>query len=391
MPRMPEPLNGPLRLCGVLSSHVGDEKRLKRLEHCFDSIAQQTQALAGFFVVWSSPESLAPKVEALLASLQEHVHVKTLRQDRRTSQFYDIRWLYQEYISKEPPNTWLLFSDDDDLWGPERVRLYGAVVDRHGRQPGVTGVCATHKVRPKHRTDVATSASMVEQQLAKGAAMHCGGVHQEEEFFDFACPTGSLGAFLEICNDETLLHPFCDLRFTRFLQEYYEGGKVMYFPTDQTNPWVYYYSTAYRSPEDAATYEQFVKQDQASTVVRSRKEDRMRAEELCKKMGGAYWGKAERGPDKEELDEMTDFVAALRQNIEAILIRHFPETPMKTGEMKRIAVGQASGASHRDEREVPGAQILPTTDSLSHHKNLWGSNHFKIFESFRFVMLMAIL
>ena len=25
MPRMPEPLNGPLRLCGVLSSHVGDE------------------------------------------------------------------------------------------------------------------------------------------------------------------------------------------------------------------------------------------------------------------------------------------------------------------------------------------------------------------------------
>lgn len=64
---------------------------------------------------------------------------------------------------------------------------------------------------------------------------------------------------------------------------------------------------------------------------------------------------------------------------------------MKTGEMKRIAVGQASGASHRDEREVPGAQILPTTDSLSHHKNLWGSNHFKIFESFRFVMLMAIL
>eukprot|EP00913_Durusdinium_trenchii_P033239 g31116.t1 len=96
MPRMPEPLNGPLRLCGVLSSHVGDEKRLKRLEHCFDSIAQQTQALAGFFVVWSSPESLAPKVEALLASLQEHVHVKTLRQDRRTSQFYDIRWLYQD-------------------------------------------------------------------------------------------------------------------------------------------------------------------------------------------------------------------------------------------------------------------------------------------------------
>ena len=43
---------------------------------------------------------------------------------------------------------------------------------------------------------------------------------------------------------------------------------------DKTNPWVYYYSTAYRRPEDAEIYEQFVEQDQASTVVKSRKEDR---------------------------------------------------------------------------------------------------------------------
>ena len=37
---------------------------------------------------------------------------------------------------------------------------------------------------------------------------------------------------------------------------------------------MYYYSTAYRRPEDAEIYEQFVEQDQASTVVKSRKEDR---------------------------------------------------------------------------------------------------------------------
>ena len=43
---------------------------------------------------------------------------------------------------------------------------------------------------------------------------------------------------------------------------------------DKTNPWVYYYSTAYRRPEDAEIYEQFVEQDKASTVVKSRKEDR---------------------------------------------------------------------------------------------------------------------
>jgi len=53
-----------------------------------------------------------------------------------------------------------------------------------------------------------------------------------QEFFDFACPASSLGVFLEMCNDQTLLHPFCDLRFSRFLQEYYQGGKVMQLGPD---------------------------------------------------------------------------------------------------------------------------------------------------------------
>lgn len=64
----------------------------------------------------------------------------------------------EEYISKEPPNTWLLFSDDDDLWGPERVRLYGAVVDRHGRQPGVTGVPRESTEAPRRKTPGVTQS-----------------------------------------------------------------------------------------------------------------------------------------------------------------------------------------------------------------------------------------
>ena len=30
------------------------------------------------------------------------------------------------YDNSEKAGTWLIFSDDDDLWGPERVRLYSA-------------------------------------------------------------------------------------------------------------------------------------------------------------------------------------------------------------------------------------------------------------------------
>lgn len=41
--------------------------------------------------------------------------------------------------------TWLLFTDDDDLWAPQRVRSYAAVISAHAATPGVTAICATHK------------------------------------------------------------------------------------------------------------------------------------------------------------------------------------------------------------------------------------------------------
>ncbi|CAJ1375767.1 unnamed protein product [Effrenium voratum] len=351
---LPPPLSAELRVCGVLSSHVGDEQRLRRLQNCLASAAQGPglgPGLAAFFAVFSAgSEALASAAEKALEALRAALAprpVRWLRQTERGSQFYDLRVLFREVLAKEPAGTWLLFSDDDDLWGPARVPIYYSVIDQHARKSGVTAVCATHKVRPKDRRKVAATQQEVGKHLKSGDAVICGGVHQEEEFFDFACPCESLGVFLEMCNEETLRHPFCDLRFTRFLQEYYEGGKAMYIPTDKAEHWVYYYATAYRVPEDRDTYEQFVAQGQASTVVRTISSDREEAQELCKQMGGKA--------GEKDLAEMTDFVAALRQNIEAIIIRQrlvgplfmdtprFPEVPMKVGEMKRIAVGQLQG------------------------------------------------
>jgi len=331
-----------LRLAGVLSSNIGDQKRLARLTQCLRSVEEQTVRLAAFFIVWSAPDALVQPVQELLANFTNTLKpspVHCLRQTKRTSQFYDIRWLYHERISKEPLGTWLIFTDDDDLWGPRRVEMYLAQINAHAHQPRVTGVCATHKVRPSHRGKVANTVKEVEKHLTSGDAKHCGGVHVEEEFFDHSCPSESLGKFLSLCNEETLLHPFCDLRFTRFLQEYKEGGKVMYFPTDN-GIWMYYYSTAYRTPDDAEAYTQYEEQDQASTVCKHRDEDKAEAVNLCR--AALAGGK----PTPEDLAGMVDFVAALRQNIEGVLIRQFPEDPMDESSLKRIAVGQLQGQLH---------------------------------------------
>lgn len=334
--------SGP-RLVGVLSSHVGNHHRLARLGQLFYSVGAQTQKLSAFFVVWSAPEALVPSVELELDRLAVALQpspLRSLRQTRRTSQCYDLRWLHDELLDREPPGTWLLFTDDDDLWGPQRVRAYLGHIHRHAGQPGVTAVCATHKVRPASRSKIAQSPQEVDAHLKSGDAKHCGGVRVEEEFFDFACPRESLGQFLAMCNEETLLHPFCDLRLTRFLSEYVHGGKVMYFATDKPGtPWVYYYSTAHRTPEDDAAYSFDSAQDQASAVVKPRDEDRTEAAELCKQLHGSK-------PSQEQLEEMLEFVSTLRQNTEAMLIRHFPDEPMKTAEMRRIAVGQAQGELH---------------------------------------------
>eukprot|EP00403_Amphidinium_massartii_P025540 CAMPEP_0178385470 /NCGR_PEP_ID=MMETSP0689_2-20121128/8048_1 /TAXON_ID=160604 /ORGANISM="Amphidinium massartii, Strain CS-259" /LENGTH=396 /DNA_ID=CAMNT_0020005751 /DNA_START=60 /DNA_END=1247 /DNA_ORIENTATION=- len=340
------PLSQPKRqrLVGVLSSHIGTQQRLERLKDLFGSIAQQSEPLDTMFMVWSAPsEELRGGVEAAVEQLRracgQRCPVTTLRQTKRTSQFYDIRWLWDELLSKEASGTWVLFTDDDDLWANRRVQTYKTNLARFANQPSVTGLCATHKVRPTSRKLVARTSAEITEHLSSGKAIHCGGVHKEEEFFDFACPLASLGEFLKMCNEETLLHPFCDLRFSRFLQEYYEGGKVMYMPTDSHESWVYYYSTAYRTPSDEETYQQFVAQEQASTVLKLRAEDEVEAKELLRQStaaGGA-------SPTTQDIEEMVDFVATLRQNIEAVLIRHFPEEPLSVSRLKRIAVEQAQG------------------------------------------------
>merc|ERR1719329_1658559 len=113
----------------------------------------------------------------------------------------------------------------------------------------------------------------------------------------------------------------------------------MYFSTDQPGmQWVYYYSTAHRTPQDDAAYSHDSAQDQASAVVKLREEDRDEAAELCRQLHGRT--------SPEDMEEMLDFVSTLRQNTEAMLIRHFPDEPMKVGEMRRIAVGQAQGEAY---------------------------------------------
>lgn len=339
----PAPSGSALRLVGVLSSHIGDRQRLARLAACLDSVIQQEQALAAFFIVWSAREDLVADVQTELERFQAAVApvpVHTLRQMRRTSQFYDLRWLHDELLQQEPLGTWLLFTDDDDLWAPCRVGSYLRMMDEYARRAGVTAICAAHKVRPTHRNLVASSAHEVNDHLKSGAAQHCGGVRSQEEFFDFACPREAFGSFLGLCNEETLLHPFADLRLTRFLSEYYTGGKVMYFPSDGKNPqtpWVYYYSTAYRDPSDEEAFEQFAAQGQASTVVRVTAQDREEAIAAYREVGCGG------EPSDSDLQEFVEFVSGLRQNIDGMLIRHFPDEPMSVGEMKRIAVGQCPG------------------------------------------------
>ena len=55
------------------------------------------------------------------------------------------------------------------------------MIEQHGRLPGVTAVCATHKLRPAHHRRVALTVKDVERQMREGEAIQCGGVHQEED------------------------------------------------------------------------------------------------------------------------------------------------------------------------------------------------------------------
>ena len=113
----------------LLASYVSSRQRLGFLRQALNSIASQVVPPDCLVLSWYADEPMASEVQAMLRVVKLPFRFRCLRQSKRHSQYGHLREALAAFELEMPRDdagaaqTWLLFSDDDDLWHPHRVRL----------------------------------------------------------------------------------------------------------------------------------------------------------------------------------------------------------------------------------------------------------------------------
>ena len=125
--------SGEVQLVAVLASHISNEKRLRYLSECLQSVRQQTQLPSQFLVGISALRPMLKPVLDLLRQVAAElaprgcaVHTEQSKTPR--SQFEHHLALLPRLQGLDARSTWVMFSDDDDLWHPRRAESYAAAV-----------------------------------------------------------------------------------------------------------------------------------------------------------------------------------------------------------------------------------------------------------------------
>jgi len=151
------------------------------------------------------------------------------------------------------------FSDDDDLWSPQRIQLIHA--ECHAAAHSTSALLCRRKARPApkgnscERQVEPEDAAYVHFLLASGEAVLCDSDRNvlelgkgessqsfhRAEYFDYCLRFEVLSRFLRLAPAGLLAHTLCDLGFTRWIKD---NCSVRRFEPSEPSEWVYWYGRA---------------------------------------------------------------------------------------------------------------------------------------------------
>jgi len=146
------------------------------------------------------------------------------------------------------PDTWIVFSDDDDLWHPDRLATYAEGVG--AAQCDITDVRAPHYVDGTEEDDGKIMvASDVDRLLdlktlkvvlsSAGIFMKTGKKTGAGNYVDHCVRGKVFATFLEGANDFMLQNPMCDVMLQRHITTYNGLTGKHYILTEA--PWMYFW------------------------------------------------------------------------------------------------------------------------------------------------------
>jgi len=230
-------------LCAV---HIHDESRCRGLENCLRTIRQQTSAPDLSLIGWSAGDASTRTATAQF--FQEMMETKVINNEPssvegRLSQFQHFQQLLQDprlsTLACNGKPTWIMSSDDDDLWHRERVFTYRHIIETMATLPDDRDVRSTnHAQLCPGVSEIASSFFHAEVMLQEGLAKRVVGAEDDRlEYFDYALRLDLMQDFFEWISSGLLEHKFCDRALIRFLA-LARNESVFFHPSC----WMYFYN-----------------------------------------------------------------------------------------------------------------------------------------------------
>ncbi|CAL5224989.1 g7767 [Coccomyxa viridis] len=179
-----------------------------------------------------------------LVTLPEREGLRIVIQERKMSQFEHYKALAEEEWEE---GTWVLFTDDDDLWHETRSGMYGKLL-RESEAEGLEPSCiVTKTIRMVGWDDPpgVESAEDVTAMMSCGMLLprFCCTVNWEDlevgNYVEYSVRMETLRGFVRGVSAELLRSRYCDAAFGRHLVG---GGKgVVYAGHSEETEWLYLY------------------------------------------------------------------------------------------------------------------------------------------------------
>lgn len=236
-------------MIALCASHIACVARLRHFQDMVRSWAAQSSPLPLHVSMSCTPELRAVVERAVDKLIHAHRPLLMVNvTDAPLSQFEHYRELALHHLAGVPDATPVIFTDDDDLWHPERAAVLsadaGALIDH----PNVFACLSANYTAQEQVADAAAAhkaprcADDVDRLMRKGKITATGtsNIQHLGEYVNLCVLLGQLRRFLRACSTSLLQHPMCDM----FMLKFFRVGNSAKSAIVNLSPnirWLYFY------------------------------------------------------------------------------------------------------------------------------------------------------
>ena len=189
-----------------------------------DTVASQSEALHALYIGISYPseseqqlyEAHLDRVRSRLSGVCSSLTIK--RTKTPCSQGKMWQRMVRDYASLSEPNTWILFSDDDDLWHKHRVKVYMLSLQKIDEMPPSQQLCVSNIRSNVYVTSDQDTRDVKAREidgLLNSGVLRLGS--QNMNYWDI-CMRGTIFCnFINIANDFLLQDPMFDVLLRHYV------------------------------------------------------------------------------------------------------------------------------------------------------------------------------